>query len=457
MATTDNKILTGAGVAKLSQLVKDAIAQGGGGTEYTAGLGVGIGDKNNLTSIGAFIPWLMTGNNLAIQNLLKDSATQVATREEFITALKQGKIVYISSYAVGTFSDLSQWQEIFPDITSRYDVKVYTIDGTARTATENISPSVSTAFNDQYAIEEGTHSFFRFTNGMLFPTISDAYIGTHTGITSTKLGGAIDELAAKETPIATTETAGTVIPDGTTITIDSNGVISSQGGGSSLPSDPVVDGSYKLVNTVATVEGTQTATQSWQEDAGYTAGSGINIDSNNVITNNGAVGLVASLDALYGIGVGANGYNSPGTYSRSDKIDDLIEYLLLGWPEAILSSSSNRTITAEQIQKLGVSREISIDNSGNKSEVSISTAYTFGSKWIYWKANECLFRVPYEGYGVRTYALANRIGYDNTTSGLAATTIKGAIDELATTRIADALVSEETTPSVANTINWQYE
>ena len=40
------------------------------------------------------------------------------------------------------------------------------------------------------------------------------------------------------------------------------------GGGASLPTDPAVDGSYKLVNTVETVEGTQTATQSWEEDSG---------------------------------------------------------------------------------------------------------------------------------------------------------------------------------------------
>lgn len=45
MPAYDNKVLTGAGIAKLSQLIKEEIAQGGGssgGTEYTAGDGIGI-------------------------------------------------------------------------------------------------------------------------------------------------------------------------------------------------------------------------------------------------------------------------------------------------------------------------------------------------------------------------------------------------------------------------------
>lgn len=68
-------------------------------------------------------------------------------------------------------------------------------------------------------------------------------------------------------PLATANAVGAVKPDGTTITIDNNGTISAQGD-SSLPTDPTVDGSYKLVSTVETVGGVQTATWSWEEDSG---------------------------------------------------------------------------------------------------------------------------------------------------------------------------------------------
>lgn len=46
--------------------------------------------------------------------------------------------------------------------------------------------------------------------------------------------------------------------------------------------------------------------------------------------------------------------------------------------------------------------------------------------------------------------------YDNSTSGLTATTYKTAIDEVVATRIPDALVSTETAPAQNGTINWVY-
>lgn len=46
--------------------------------------------------------------------------------------------------------------------------------------------------------------------------------------------------------------------------------------------------------------------------------------------------------------------------------------------------------------------------------------------------------------------------YDNSTSGLTATTYKTAIDEVVATRVPDALVSTETAPTQNGTINWVY-
>lgn len=46
--------------------------------------------------------------------------------------------------------------------------------------------------------------------------------------------------------------------------------------------------------------------------------------------------------------------------------------------------------------------------------------------------------------------------YDNSASGLTATTYKTAIDEVVATRVPDALVSTETAPEQNGTINWVY-
>ena len=51
--------------------------------------------------------------------------------------------------------------------------------------------------------------------------------------TITALGNAIINLIKRRTPIATANTVGMVKPDGSTINIDANGVISSNGGGGS--------------------------------------------------------------------------------------------------------------------------------------------------------------------------------------------------------------------------------
>ena len=56
--------------------------------------------------------------------------------------------------------------------------------------------------------------------------------------------------SAVNVPIATTETAGKVKPDGTTITVDEDGTIHSVGG-SSLPDYPETDGNYSLILTLS--------------------------------------------------------------------------------------------------------------------------------------------------------------------------------------------------------------
>lgn len=223
-----------------------------------------------------------------------------------------------------------------------------------------------------------------------------------------------------------------------------NDVISSTGGGSSLPTDPSTDGAYKLVNTVETESGEQSATLSWEEDSGYTAGEGIFIE-NNVIYNQAAYSDI--LMALLRANISGN------SYGNLDTIDKLINNLLGGGAYLINSSASNRTASTTLMNKLGCYSIITFNSNGTYDKANRYSSYTFERQYIYFKQGASLVRIANNDQ----YAFLNNIAYQNTTSGLTATTVKGAIDELATTRIADTLVSTETTPSTNNTINWLYE
>ena len=69
--------------------------------------------------------------------------------------------------------------------------------------------------------------------------------------TESEINEIITEAAsAVNVPVATTETAGKVKPDGTTITVDADGTIHSAGG-SSLPDYPETDGNYSLILTLS--------------------------------------------------------------------------------------------------------------------------------------------------------------------------------------------------------------
>ena len=69
--------------------------------------------------------------------------------------------------------------------------------------------------------------------------------------TESEINNIITEAAsAVNVPVATTQTAGKVKPDGTTITVDEDGTIHSAGG-SSLPDYPETDGNYSLILTLS--------------------------------------------------------------------------------------------------------------------------------------------------------------------------------------------------------------
>lgn len=66
--------------------------------------------------------------------------------------------------------------------------------------------------------------------------------------TITALGNAIINLVDRKTPIATASTVGMVKPDGSTINIDANGVISSNGGGTSRNIGEIVSSTVPLTD-----------------------------------------------------------------------------------------------------------------------------------------------------------------------------------------------------------------
>ena len=82
--------------------------------------------------------------------------------------------------------------------------------------------------------------------------------------TESEINDIITEAAsAVNVPVATTETAGKVKPDGTTITVDADGTIHSAGG-SSLPDYPETDGNYSLILTLSS----GIATLAWKSLSG---------------------------------------------------------------------------------------------------------------------------------------------------------------------------------------------
>lgn len=123
------------------------------------------------------------------------------------------------------------------------------------------------------------------------------------------------------------------------------------GGGSSLPEDPSTDGSYKLVNTVETDSQTseQTATLSWEEDSGYTAGAGIEINSENVVkqsdllTNPRGFLIPAAYDNPSTLDPYISLYDAPATQAQIEQVGEwLLQY---GYVIGYWGSNSYTTTT----------------------------------------------------------------------------------------------------------------
>lgn len=266
-----------------------------------------------------------------------------------------------------------------------------------------------------------------------------------------------------------------------------------QGGGSSLPTDPSTDGVYKLVNTVETEGGVQTATQSWEEDTGgggasYTASNGIQIDSNNVIRP--GIDINKSLLPMMMFTVlGNNGHTISSTmvnqyYYRANMcqtIDDVKKQLEYGGYFITPYSSSYYSYTwGDVLDVLGLDKtqayysgymsQYSSSSTGyyiqanSNSSININNKPSANKIYFYINnsdgaINNCLFYEVMAGY-TESFAIAANGKVDMRNTDLAGErypTINKALISLQKTRIADTLSSTDTAPSTNNTINWVYK
>lgn len=106
--------------------------------------------------------------------------------------------------------------------------------------------------------------------------------------------------SAAEVPIATTEVAGKVKPDGTTITIDQDGTISGADtvpiATTSVPGKVKPDGTTITIDSNGTISGADTVPIATTEVAGKVKpdGSTVTIDSNGTITANSSVPIATT-------------------------------------------------------------------------------------------------------------------------------------------------------------------
>lgn len=293
--------------AKLSD-IDTAISNIPSGSSYTAGSGISI-DSNDVISanmnplIHSMLQMTTAGNDMPGVIRL----TNTSTWEEFVDSVKAGKIVYIAASTSYTFNANYKLTPALLGITT---LRALNIDAYSLAT---MSPSVSSYPATGTQIYYSTYYYFDgdFLWSWKKPEDLGNFIKVHyRNSNNTALGYAlkqitdsIDGITGLPTPSTTdgtyklncavssgsptyswatdsgggiTYTAGTGITiSGTTISADSQ-----------LPAEPVNDGTYKLNCSISS----GASTYSWETDSGssggssYTAGDGISIDANNVIS-----------------------------------------------------------------------------------------------------------------------------------------------------------------------------
>lgn len=217
------------------------------GGKYTAGSGINITENNGIQILPIYNAILEGLKYNSLGNTLPNNSSgfaQFSSEEDLITKLKQGYVCKSASPPITIYG-----QTLY-NAGYKYIRFIKNID------LNNPAGSFSSSYVNQTVLTDGSsYSFSTMTDARSYKTIvadkefvyvyddNNSYINrakqsimqvlswrnNFANIKGNNLGNyldSIDEAIGKIPSIATTETAGTVIPDGTTITIDDDGVIS---------------------------------------------------------------------------------------------------------------------------------------------------------------------------------------------------------------------------------------
>lgn len=413
--------------------VNTAVGAISGGTTYTAGTGISI-DSNDVISanmnplIHSMVQMTTAGNDMPGVIRL----TNTSTWEEFVDSVKAGKIVYIAASTSYTFNANYKLTPALLGITT---LRALNIDAYSLAT---MSPSVSSYPATGTQIYYQTYYYFDgdFLWSWKKPEDLGNFIKVHyRNSNNTALGYALKQI---------------------TDSID---------GITGLPTPSTTDGTYKLNCAVSS----GSPTYSWATDSGgggssYTAGSGIKISSNNEISAIPSTPTIPLLLALLGKHTAEAGLSENiAVIGRNATVDEFINGIKAGKIVYIDKVPSGWTGLGTALNDLGFTQLVDIDVSGNITGGALSNADWSPNLRVkaYWGCGNAIITTDGTGnIGQFGKNISNNLFYNNTGSNLSATTIKGAIDQLAgklpTTPTTDGQYKlTSTITSGASTYSWE--
>lgn len=170
--------------------------------------------------------------------------------------------------------------------------------------------------------------------------------------------------------------------------------------------------------------------------ATYTAGRGIKIDANNEISSYPVDPTTGLLMSLIGQNTGSDEFsvNLRTLINKTPKAD-FISAIKDG---KIISMVGNVYWSGlgTDLYEMGFKNVLVLNDNGTKTviDLSIQANWKPSRNYTYWASNNLIIGVLENYGGAFGRGISNNLYYNNANSGLAATTIKGAIDELNTNK-----------------------
>lgn len=172
--------------------------------------------------------------------------------------------------------------------------------------------------------------------------------------------------------------------------------------------------------------------------ASFTAGKGISIDANNKIASYPTDTTTGLLMSLLGIDIAYSYFSRNITNLINGAVkEDFINGIKKG---DVISISGNLYWSGlgTALNDLGFKAVLVISDNGNKTLTDLTASSQANWKpsrnYSYWACNDVIIGVLENYGGAFGRGISNNLYYNNTNSGLTATTIKGAIDELNTNK-----------------------